>query len=571
VRYAGLMPAIRPWAWRPLGSPVPRHRCGEDSAWVYGSGAPYTAGGRIRAPDGTGATASAPNLTHVSEVRSSPQRLRAQRVVALAVLVVAALAVARVITASATGGDRATGASEASARAKPAPSRPATPVAAGPVNPRVAGLTTFRGNLTRTYYGEGPIPRRAPRILWRFPRTGGLCARSSDEHGTETWCGLGWTGQPNVIPRRGGRSPELRVGAYDDHYHFLDAATGRRLRPDLVTGDLAKGSATSDPDGFPLYYAGSRDNTFRIVALDRPAPTVLWSMNADTSVPEPVWNNDWDGAALVVGDFLLEGGENGWFYVVKLNRGWTANHKVRVRPRIVLRVPSWDAELAAQWPTRSFSIENSVAFRDGVAYFANSAGLVQGWDISRVLRGGSRARRVFRFWTGDDTDASVVIDRRGRLYVASELEKHTARSQAVGQLMKLNPRRRRDPLVWHVPLPAPGVDGSGGSWSTVALDRGVVYGATNHGGLVAVDQRTGKVLWTRPLPGPTWSSPVVVDEVLLEGDCDGYLNAFDVADPRTRPRRLWRVRLGGCVEATPAVWHGRIYVGTRAGALYALG
>ena len=32
------------------------------------------------------------------------------------------------------------------------------------------------------------------------------------------------------------------------------------MRPDLVTGDLAKGSATSDPDGYPLYYAGSRDN-----------------------------------------------------------------------------------------------------------------------------------------------------------------------------------------------------------------------------------------------------------------------------------------------------------------------
>ena len=35
------------------------------------------------------------------------------------------------------------------------------------------------------------------------------------------------------------------------------------MRPDLVTGDLAKGSATSDPDGYPLYYAGSRDNLFR--------------------------------------------------------------------------------------------------------------------------------------------------------------------------------------------------------------------------------------------------------------------------------------------------------------------
>ena len=48
---------------------------------------------------------------------------------------------------------------------------------------------------------------------------------------------------------------------------------------------------------------------------------MLWSMDANTTVSNPVWNNDWDGAALIVGDYLLEGGENSWFYVVKINRG----------------------------------------------------------------------------------------------------------------------------------------------------------------------------------------------------------------------------------------------------------
>ena len=152
----------------------------------------------------------------------------------------------------------------------------------------------------------------------------------------------------------------------------------------LDTGDLAKGSATSDPDGYPLYYAGSRDDQFRIVALDRKRPTVLWSLDANTSVPDPEWNNDWDGAALVVGDYLLEGGENSWLHVIKLNRGWTAEGKVRVRPRLVLTVPSWDDQLAVDGPGGHYSIESSVAFDDGVVYFANSAGLVQGWDISRV-------------------------------------------------------------------------------------------------------------------------------------------------------------------------------------------
>jgi outer membrane protein assembly factor BamB len=439
----------------------------------------------------------------------------------------------------------------------------------GAINPDVPGLTTFRGNLTRSYHGEGPVPRARPRVLWRYPSSGGLCAPSADETGTKTWCGIGWTGQPNVIPRPSGRV-EVRFGAYDRAYHFLDGATGRAVRSSLPTGDLAKGSATSDPDGFPLYYAGSRDDKLRVVALDRGrTPKVLWALDANTSVPQVVWNNDWDGAPLVVRGHLLVGGENSWFYVIRLNRRYDSRGKVQVRPRVVLTVPSWDQQLLADRPDRAYSIENSVAFHRGVAYFANSAGLVQGWDLRRVLAGTGRARRVFRFWTGEDTDASVVIDRQGYLYVASELELFNARSRQVGQLMKLDPRRPRRPLVWSVRLPAAG--GKGGAWSTPALSERMLYVATHTGGVVAVDRQSGKVRWRIPLPGPTWGSPVLVDGVLLQGDCRGDLHAFDVRREGARPRRLWRVRLGGCIEATPAVWRGRVYVGTRGGAMYALG
>ena len=469
------------------------------------------------------------------------------------------------------GGRSPTSAGEASGPAGEArePERsPASGQPSGAINPRVSGITTFRGNLTRSYYGEGPVPRR-PRILWRYPRSGGMCAPSTDESGTHTWCGVGWTGQPNVIPHEDGRL-ELRFGAYDTAYHFLSARTGRQMRPSLDTGDLAKGSATSDPDGYPLYYAGSRDNIFRIVALDRRRPTVLWSLDANTSAPYRVWNDDWDGAALVVGDYLLEGGENSWLYVIKLNRGWTRRGKVEVRPRVVRTLPSWDARLERDAPGRHFSIESSVAFHDGVVYFANSAGLVQGWDISRVLRGGRRARRVFRFWTGDDTDASVVIDEQGHLYVASELEGWGARARRVGQLMKLDPRRRKRPLVWSVPIRES--DGAkAGSWSTPAIDHDTVYVAINAGGVIAVDRRTGRPRWRIRLPGPTWSSPVVVDGALLQGDCDGVLNAYDVTERLRRPREIWLVELEGCIEATPAVWKGLIFVGTRGGAMYAIG
>jgi outer membrane protein assembly factor BamB len=361
---------------------------------------------------------------------------------------------------------------------------------------------------------------------------------------------------------------ELREGAYDGAYHFLSARLGRAMRPALQTGDLAKGSATTDPDGYPLYYGGSRDDLFRIIALDRPKPTVLFTIDADTTVPRPLWNDDWDGAALVIDDYLLEGGENGWLYVVRLNRGYDADGLVTVDPRIIATIPGFDEQLLSDIGDDDVSIENSVSFRDGVVYFANSGGLVQGWDISDLLAGGSRYERVFRFWTGDDTDASIVIDEEGSLYVASEYQRFNERSREVGQLMKLDPSRPNDPLVWGIPATQIAFEGAGGSWSTPALHGDLVYFTTAAGRVLAVDRGSGRIVWELRIGAPAIGSPVVVDDVLIQGDCTGSLYAWDVSQPRIEPPRLWKMTFTGCIESTPVVWRGWLFVGTRAGAVY---
>jgi outer membrane protein assembly factor BamB len=108
-------------------------------------------------------------------------------------------------------------------------------------------------------------------------------------------------------------------------------------------------------------------------------------------------------------------------------------------------------------------------------------------------------------------------------------------------------------------------------WATPALHDGMVYVATNGGRLLGVDQQTGDVKWEKQLAGPTWQSPVVVDDVLIEGDCDGVLHGYDLSKPGADPPELWSVTLGGCIESTPAVWGGHIYVGTREGRFFALG
>jgi hypothetical protein len=460
---------------------------------------------------------------------------------------------------------------EATASVESFPDAPVVP--AQPINSSFPGLTTFRGNATRTYYGQGPVPSD-PSIQWVFPSGGTkMCAQSAETQTgpTKEWCGTGWTGQPNVVPWNG--SMQVRIGAFDDAYHFLDAGTGLPDHAPFMTGDLAKGSATTDAQGYPLYYAGSRDNFLRVIATDTPVPTQLYAVNADTSVPDPRWNNDWDGAPLEIGDYLIEGGENSYLYVIRLHRGYGPDGLVRVEPKIVTTIRGWDDQLTNDLDGRDptdVSIENSVAFRDGVVYFANSGGLVQGWDISDILNGGTVAKEVFRYWTGDDTDASVVIDDQGALYVASEYQRFDDRAQEVGQLMKLDPSKPDDPLVWSIPAFEIGFEGAGGSWSTPALYGDYVYFTTAAGRVLEVERSTGRIVWQLQVGAPAIGSPVVVDGTLIQGDCSGHLYAWDVSDPTVRPPLRWSLDLGDCVESTPAVSDGWLYVGTREGFFYGI-
>lgn len=438
----------------------------------------------------------------------------------------------------------------------------------------VEGLLTFRGNPTRSFYGAGDVPKTEPDVSFRFPSEGGMCGESTNLGETKTWCGMGWTGQPTIFEREA-EDGTVRTwavfGAYDGAVHFIDADTGERILPDFPTGDLIKGTVTIDPDGFPLVYTGSRDNRYRILSVDGAEAVELWSMHADDFSPV-LWNDDWDSSGMIIDDHLFVGGENSQFVIVRLNRAYDATGSVTVDPEIVFNVPSWDQELLSAIGDETVSVESSPTVVGNSVYFANSGGLIQGYDIEG-LADGVTPTRDFRFWTGDDTDASIAADRDGMLYVASEYERAgTAdRSDAVGQLMKLDPTADvaagEDPLVWSF---FDNASRPGGMWATPAIHGDVVYAATNGGRLLGIDKDTGRELWSKSLPGPLWASPVVVDDVLLIGDCNGSFHAFDVSDPGADPPRLWSKELGGCIEATPAVWGGRILIGTRSGALYSL-
>jgi outer membrane protein assembly factor BamB len=429
----------------------------------------------------------------------------------------------------------------------------------------IAGVTMFRGNPTRTYYGTGPVPD-SPETIWRYPEDP-MCGTSTVGGEPSLWCGTGWTGQPAVWVRPDGVT-EVVFGAYDKAVHFLDAETGRPTRPRFEVGDLIKGSVTIDPDGYPLLYFGSRDNRLRVVALDREAPSELWALNADSV--NGVWNNDWDGNPAIVDDVMYEGGENSWFFAVKLNRDIDDEGYVTVDPTVVFETPGYTPELRSR-VGNNVSIENSVVLFERRVYFANSGGRVVGLDTRNIELG--EAPVVFDFWAGDDIDATMVVDDEGMLYVSIEQERFNARSRELGQLIKLDPYTTEDPLVWSVAVPAAqGEDG--GIWATPALHAGHLYVATHPGELLVVDTETGEVVFRDDIGWHAWSSPVVVaDTLLVSTNCveGAGLRAYDLADP-VAPTLLWEAtETGGCIESTPVVWDGRIYVGSRDGYFYAFG
>src|SRR5262249_44733855 len=152
----------------------------------------------------------------------------------------ALVALTMVLAGCATGSDQAAWLEPVPSPTGPPPPPPFTgwsnPALVGkPFGKTVAGLLTFRGNPTRTFFGTGPAVRANPAVVWAFPKDGNMCGLTSTvKDRFDEWCGNGWTGQPAVIERND--RTWVITGGYDHNIHFIDAATGDRIIPDFVTG-----------------------------------------------------------------------------------------------------------------------------------------------------------------------------------------------------------------------------------------------------------------------------------------------------------------------------------------------
>lgn len=469
------------------------------------------------------------------------------------------------------------------AQGKPIPYRAPEPVVFGDPQTyaQIPGVLTFRGNNYRSggAYGTPQIRDKKLEIAWTH-RIGEIRGEGS------YWPGAGWTGQPLLVqwPRETkmamGLAPEFVdddtfveaiYPVFEGKIHRLDLKTGRPTRDPIEVGWGFKGTASVDPRGYPLLYAGQGLNDtngtvgpWRYRVFDLIQNKEVWHISgSDPAAPRPDWGA-FDSSALVDADTdtLMLPAENGLIYKVKLHSRYdAAARRVSVDPAITrLRYHATG--------NKKYGIENSAVAYRNLMFAADNDGHVLSWDATSldVLW----ARDV-----GDDVDASMVLDTEGdavSLYVGNEVDNRGADGgERITNIRKLDALTGKQ--LWQYDIPAyydAGVNGGllgspvvgSGPTADLVFFNIARTTAPREGDLVALDKRTGGVVWRRHLGNYSWSSPTMLNaadgaQYLVLPDSAGVVHLID---PNTG-QDVSTLELGGAnTEATVSAFGDMLVV-----------
>ena len=442
------------------------------------------------------------------------------------------------------------------------------------------GIVTFRGGNFRqnAAYGSAQLKKPGFKILWKND-IGFI------DSGYTKWTGVGWTGQPVMVRwpneiravmnlkeayRIDDQLIEVIYGTLDGNIYFLDARTGQFTREPIALGFPIKGSVSVDPRGYPLLYVGQG-----ISKANGRTGKIGWRVYSLIDQKElffldgrdPLCLRDhgsFDGACIVDGnaDTVIEGGENGLLYSIKLN---TAYDPGAARIAIHPEVTTYRYKSAV---SKELGIENSVAAYGRYAWFADNSGLITCLDLNAM-------KPVWLFDAGDDTDASIALEPEKdgglALYTVNQVDKQGTRGRCA--LRRLDALTGVDEWSFFVNCDSDG-DNGGGGFATPAIgarayDDYVYFNVcrTEGGGMLyCFHKQTGEIVWSGKTGSASWSSPVLVYRedgtgVLIVGNTgrNGILSMYDPA----KGKKLAEVDLKGKLEGSPAVFGDLLVVGTR--------
>lgn len=429
------------------------------------------------------------------------------------------------------------------------------------------GIFMFRGSSRRDMPFTGKLDK-APTSIdvdWSFE------TRMDSKWGG----GSGWTGQPVYVnwpdslvaqfKQQGNvtsdfSNQEIMVGSLAGRIYFIDFATGRASRPDINVTNPIKGAISLDPTLNGNLYVGHGINNgtpFGAITINLFKHAITHQFGRDAKAPRS-WGA-YDSNAVRVGQFVFRAGENGTFYKWYISDDGT---------------PVLHSTLRFTRHGVGPGIESSPAVYRNYAYFGDNGGNVLCVNLDTM-------RPVWFFDNHDDTDASPVLAVEGGkpyLYVSNEVDKQGAGKAYFTKLDALTGEKVWDTAFdacskvissalrtshfdggfYSSPLPGTG-DCPDLIFSTVVLNSN-----SQNGAVVAIDRKTGHVVWQTPLKRYAWSSPIAFTDksgkmYLMAADTVG--NVF-IMDARTG-NVLIKKCIGANFESSPIVVGNSVVVGSR--------
>lgn len=432
------------------------------------------------------------------------------------------------------------------------------------------GIFTFRGSPRRDmpYAGKLDSVPSLIEVAWTF-RTD-FDSRQTD-YGI--WGGgSGWTGQPvfvewsdSLMDMQRERSTKLTaqfsnreiiVGSLCGNVYFIDFATGKASREALIGKNPIKGSISLDPRLNGNLYVGQgipSEGAIGAVVYNIFDHKQLDYFGRDNKA----WRRwgAYDASAIVVDDLVIRPGENGTIYKLA-----TTENSVSMQSKMRYR----KGGIAP-------GIESSPAVYKNYLFTSDNRGNILCTNINTL-------KPVWCFSNADDTDATIIVaeeDGEVVLYAGSAVDKQT--SPGYCHFTKLNALTGE--VIWQNKIACRKMGDStktieGGMFSTPLLGHGdcegLIFtnicgmGTSDTGTFVAINRKSGKVVYSTRLAHYSWSSPVALytaDEkmYIFTGDVIGNAYLIEASTGRI----IFKQRLANNFESSPVVIDNYVCVGSR--------
>lgn len=434
-------------------------------------------------------------------------------------------------------------------------------------------VMSFRNGPKRQGEFDGKFEQMPTKITvdWKYETATQVPSKAQSRWGG----GTGWTGQPLYMKWDAALQEKLKkadvvnaefngneviFSSLCGRVYFLNPETGKPTREPVDVNNPIKGTSSIDPTLNGNMYVGqgiSSVRPFGHLVVD------LFSNKVNYTFPEDkkalrAWGA-YDSSAIRVGQFLFRPAENGGLYKFIIEPGALKLHSV-LRYKVNGEAPG---------------LEASIAIYANYGYIADNAGNVICVNLDNL-------KPVWYYDIGDDTDASpmvVVEDGKPYVYVGCEIDR-TKRGYA--NFTKLDAINGE--IVWNIQVEGKRWDYDkkhfdGGFYASPLLGQGncsdliftnVVKNLQGqNGAFIAIDRKSGKIVYEVPLKHYSWSSPV--GSVTKSGDmvvftCDGAGNVY-IIDGK-KGEILATERVGMNFESSPVLMDKSIYIGSRTNGLF---